>query len=216
MSRKAFGVWTAVAAAAVVAQTLVHLMLAMVADRPRTVFDVEQSNGAPDIVSGIVLLLGALGALGIAHAERAERRVVALLAAAVFAALTVADFLHDGPHPASFGGTFVVALVAVAAILVALIALGSDHRARVTLVVAAVLLAGAFLASGIDRFDAFEARRGELIKEGRLVTKEGLEFLGWSLVALALWDEALRRRARRETVRAPASPAPAAPTRRAA
>lgn len=216
MSRRTFVAWIAVAGAAVVAQSVAHLALAMTADRPRTAFDVERSNGIPDLVSSAVMALASVAALAIARAERAPQRVVALLAATVLAGLTAADLLHDGPRPSSTGGELVLGLVAVAAVLVGLIALRGARRSRVTLTVAAVLLVGSSLASGLDRFEAFEGRRGELGKEGRLVAKEGLELLGWSLVTLALWDEALRRRAPGETVRAPASPAQAARTRRVA
>ena len=216
MSRRAFAAWVAVAGAVVVAQTVAHLAMAMAADRPRTTFDVEQSNSVPDLVSNAVLALASVGALGIARAERGRQRVVALLASIVLASLAVADLLHDGPRPSSSGGVLVLCLVGVAAVLVGLIALRGARRSRVTLTAAAALLVASFLASGLDRFEAFEGRRGELGKEGRLVTKEGLELLGWSLVTLALWDEALRRRAPGETVRAPASPVPAEPRRRAA
>jgi hypothetical protein len=78
------------------------------------------------------------------------------------------------------------------------------------------LLLCSFLVSGLDRYDhRFERERGDPIAEYQIVAKEGLELLGWSLVALALWDEALRRRRARVPI-ARASRAPAAPTRRAA
>ena len=49
-----------------------------------------------------------------------------------------------------------------------------------------------------DELDAarFERERGDPIAEYQIVAKEGFELIGWSLVALALWDEALRREAR--------------------
>ena len=217
MSRRTFLAWLAVLVGIVIAQSATHLVLAMAADRPRTVMDVEHSNGIPDLVSSGVLALAAVGALAIARAEEGERRVLALLAGSVLAALTLADLLHDGAHPASSNGKLVVGLVAVAAVLVGLVALRAGRRPRVTLLVAAGLLAGSFLVSGIDRFEAFEGRRGELTKEGRLVTKEGLELLGWSLVAIALWDEALRRRGRQpQTATARASRGRDRPRRRAA
>jgi hypothetical protein len=86
----------------------------------------------------------------------------------------------------------------------------------VTLLLTGALLLCSFLVSGLDRYDhRFERERGDPIAEYQIVAKEGLELLGWSLVALALWDEALRRRRARVPI-ARASRAPAAPTRRAA
>ena len=59
---------------------------------------------------------------------------------------------------------------------------------------ATIVLAGSFLVGGLERFDPmrFQRERGDPIAEYQIVAKEGLELLGWSLVALALWDEALR------------------------
>ena len=59
----------------------------------------------------------------------------------------------------------------------------------------------------------FERARGDPIAEYQIVAKEGLELLGWSLVALALWDEALCRRRALTAARARASRA-RAPSRR--
>lgn len=205
-------------AAVVAAQTVVHLVLAMAADRPRTRFDVEHSNGIPDLVSSGVLALATGAALAIAAAKSGRPRIVALLAAVVFGVLTVADLLHGGAHPlASTTGVVVVVLVILAAVLVSAMARNTARRCQITLAVAGALLAASFLTSGIDRFERFQGRRGDIVKEGRLVAKEGLELLGWSLAALALWDEALRlRQASRPGATGRASRAPAAPTRRAA
>ena len=61
-----------------------------------------------------------------------------------------------------------------------------------------LVLCGSFLVTALDEVDAgrFERERGDPIAEYQIVAKEGLELLGWSLVALALWDEASRRRPR--------------------
>jgi hypothetical protein len=91
-------------------------------------------------------------------------------------------------------------------------------RSRLTLAVAACLLVGAFLADGVDRVtERFEPQRGDWPTESQIVVKEGLELLGWSLVALAVWDEAIRRRRVRGSVStARASRAPVPSRRRAA
>ena len=125
-------------------------------------------------------------------ATRGARSLAALLAA-----LALADVLHDGAHPSAGGGWYVIALV---------VADGRPARAS------SALASGAAVArrrsasprwcssppswsNGLDRLDQwFERARGDPIAEYQIVAKEGLELLGWSLVALALWDEALCRR----------------------
>lgn len=194
MGRRTFQTWITLIVLAVVAQSVGHLVLAMWAERPRTLLDVEHSNGVPDLVSSVALAVAALGVVAVARRARGADAAVALLAASLLAALTLADLLHDGAHPSSGSGVLVVGLVAATAVTVGLVGLRGSRRCRVTLLVAASLLMASFAASGIDRFEAFEGRRGEAVKELRLVSKEGLELAGWALVALALWDEALRRR----------------------
>jgi hypothetical protein len=87
----------------------------------------------------------------------------------------------------------------------------------VTLAVGVLMLASSFFVTGLDRLNhRFERARGERTSEFEIVAKEGLELLGWSLIALALWDEALRRRGVGSAVGAEASRPPAPSTRRAA
>jgi hypothetical protein len=89
----------------------------------------------------------------------------------------------------------VIALVSATGVLLGLAALEARPRPKATLVVAGVLLVGSFLVNGLDRANQrFERERGDPTAEYQIVAKEGLELLGWSLVALALWDEAFRRR----------------------
>jgi 4-hydroxybenzoate polyprenyltransferase len=109
----------------------------------------------------------------------------------------------------------VIGLVLVTVGLLALIATDASTPARWTLGVAMCFLACSFLIIGLDRVDhRFERERGDPTAEYQIVAKEGLELLGWSLVALALWDEALRRRrVARAVPTAPASRA-RAPSRR--
>jgi hypothetical protein len=79
------------------------------------------------------------------------------------------------------------------------------------------VLAASFFVTGLDRLDHwFERERGDPIAEYQIVAKEGLELLGWSLVALALWDEALRRRAWVTMAAVQAAEPPRPSTRRAA
>jgi len=145
-----------------------------------------------------------------------RRPLAAAAAACLLAALTVADLMHDGAHPFRRAGPLVIAIVLATAAVLAFIAVAASHRTRVTLVVAAAVLGGSFLAAGLDRLEWFDPNPGEPITEYRVVAKEGLELLGWSLVALALWGEAFRRRATVTVPTVTASRAPAASRRRAA
>jgi hypothetical protein len=199
----------------VAAQSVVHLFVVLHLHRLGTFVDLDRSNGLPDIISTIALALAALGAAAVARRESGAP-VVGLSLAGVLTVLTLADLFHDGAHPSSTKGWYVIAFVAIAAGLLALVALSASMRGRATLAVAVLVLASSFIATGLDRLDQrFQQARGEKTTEFKIVAKEGLELLGWSLIALALWDEALRRRGV-GSVGAEASRPPVPSTRRAA
>ena len=198
LGSRAFASWATAIVVVVVLQSVVHLVVVLGADDLHSRFDLDRSNGVPDLVSTLALAAATAGAAAIGWAETGARRVLPALLTVVLAGLTFADLAHEGAHPSSRDGALVVGLVVAAALLLGVLAVGSARRARVALVVAAGVLTASFLVSGLDRFDQwFERRRGEPLAEYEIVAKEGLELLGWSLVGLALWDEALRRRAAR-------------------
>lgn len=182
----------------VLIQSIVHLVVVLGAHDHHSVFDLDQSNGVPDLVSTLALGCATAGAAAIAWNGHGAHRGAATCLSAVLAALTFADLRHEGAHPSTTAGLLVVGCVALAGALLFVVSLESSRRGRATLIVATGLLVASFLASGLDRFDQwFERRRGDPVAEYRIVAKEGLELLGWSLVALALWDEAARRDLRR-------------------
>ena len=191
----AFAVWTLGIVGLVLAQSVGHLAMVLGADRIDTFADLDRSNGLPDLVSTLVLASAATAAVKLWRREPAPRPGLAVVLAALLGALTLADLLHDGAHPYRNGGPLVVGLVLAAVGLLAVLAIGSSGRVRWTLAVGMCFLACSFLLIGLDRLDhRFERERGDPTAEYQIVAKEGLELLGWSLVALALWDEALRRR----------------------
>jgi hypothetical protein len=179
----------AVAIAAVVAaQSAAHLVLVLGAHRVGTILDLDRSNGLPDIVSTVSLACAAAGAAAVAH-RHPRRRTVAGVLAVVLAGLTVADSLHDGAHPATIHGKVVIGLICFTGALLVVLGRTATPRVQVTLAVAGCALVAAFLVTGLDRFSTFFQRdRGDPVDEYAVVTKEDLELLGWSLVALALWD----------------------------
>jgi hypothetical protein len=218
LSRRRFGVALFAISGLVLAQSVVHLELVLGAGRIDTFVDLDRSNGLPDIISTVALGSAAAGALAVAFRESGSRRAGGVALAAVLGALTLADLVHDGAHPSSAAGRTVIVVVLAAGVLLALGAGSFSGRAQGMLLVAVAFLIASFLTTGLDRFDAerFERERGDPVAEYEIVAKEGLELLGWSLIALALWDEALRRPAPHARLTAPASRARARSRRRAA
>jgi hypothetical protein len=196
-----------------VLQSMVHLVVVLGERDLHSHFDLDRSNGVPDLVSTLALASAVAGAATLCWRQRRRGRIAPACLVAALSALTLADLRHDGAHLSSHVGRLVIVLVAATGILLAVVAADSAGRTRVTLAVAAMTLVGSFLVSGLDHFDRwFERARGDPVAEYQVVGKEGLELIGWSFVTLALWDEAIRRRRAAPTARA--SPAPAASTRR--
>jgi hypothetical protein len=218
VSRRACAAWVGVTAVLLLLQSAAHLAVVLDEGRIGTIVDLDRSNGLPDLVSTLVLGVAAVGATLAARAEHGRGRVVAAALSILLVALTFADAVHDGAHPASDAGWLVITTVGAVAVLLAVTAGSMSLRGRLTLCAAAAALAGSFLVDGLEQIDPgrFQRKRGDPITEYQVVAKEGLELLGWSLVALALWDEALRRRGTTSTATAPASRGRAASRRRAA
>ena len=178
--------WLIVIATLVAAQSVVHLVVVLHLHRVGTLVDLDRSNGLPDIISTVALIFAALGAGAVAHCERGVHRMAAGLLTSLLAALMLADAFHDGAHPSSEKGRYVIALVAGTAGLLSFVALAAALRTKVLLAVAVLGLGASFLVTGLDKFDhRFCCGREDPIAEYQIVAKEGLELLGWSLVALA-------------------------------
>ena len=201
------GVFAGAIAAALVAcllQSGLHLAVVLGDDRVGSLFDLDRSNGVPDVISTLVLAAAFGGAAGLAACAVGRERMRAAGLAVMLGGLTAADAAHVGPHPSSVLAWLVITLVVLTGVLLAFAAVAWSDRSRVAVAVAACTLAASFLVNALDRLDAqrFERERGDAIAEYQIVVKEGLELLGWSLVALVLWDEAARRR---RAVKAPAT-----------
>jgi hypothetical protein len=204
-------------AAVVVLQSVVHLFVTLGLDRIDTIVDLDRSNGLPDLASTVALAAGAVGAAALARRGVKGNRAAAAVTASLLLALTLADFTHDGAHPFRRAGPLVIGAVIATAVLLAVIGVRASGRVRVTLVMAMLVLGCSFAVAGLHHLDPwFDQDRGKREAEVQIVVKEGLELLGWSLVALAVWDEALRRRSSVTVSTARASRAPAPPRRHAA
>ncbi len=216
MRRSTYALWIFVIVAIVVAQSIVYLVLTLHLHEYHTEFDLDRSNGIPDLISTVVLALGTLGAAVLAAYEDGINRILASIAVLTLAALTLADLLHDGAHPTQNHGSFVILLAAGTVAIVILIALTAGTRARITLGLGVALLAASFFVSQLKHFDPSFGRRGDRSHELQIVAKEGFEVGGWALVGLGLWEVALLRRSQFLRLTAPTSPEPVAPRQRAA
>ncbi len=194
MRRGVFVAWLGTIVAVVLIQSAVHLGVVLRNGDIGSIVDLDRSNGLPDVASTASLAASAAAAALLARLRTGRRRVLRAALALALTGLTVADTVHSGPHPASTLGWIVIATVAATGILLVEVAVTSRRRTRMTLGAAGCVLIGSFAVNALDQVDAlrFERERGDPIAEYQIVTKEGLELLGWSLVALALWDETLR------------------------
>src|SRR6187402_1796123 len=113
----------------VAAQSGLHLVTVLGQGRLGSPFDLDRSNGVPDLVSTVVLALAALGAaLLVGHGSGVER-LVPWLTAPGLALLTLADVVHDGAHPAETVGRIVIG-VSVGTLV--LLGFATDGRPRLT------------------------------------------------------------------------------------
>lgn len=207
MRHWAFAAWIGAILGVTALQSELHLHVVLDDGRMGTMLDLDRSNGLPDLVSTLALASAAVGAALLSQREPHGRRPVPTTLAGFLAFLTLADVIHDGPHPVSPTGAFVFTVVVVTGALIATLAITSGTRTWMTLAVAGCLLLASLVVSTLAHVDPerFERVRGDPVTEYQIVAKEGLELLGWSLVALALWDEALRLRAPAKTASEPDS-----------
>jgi len=195
MRRSSFAAWVGIAVGVCLLQSIVHLGVVLGEGRVGSLLDLDRSNGIPDLLSTLALGIATAGAFMLAYREREGHRALHSLLTGTLAVLTLADAVHDGPHPSSGVGWLVILVVVAAVILTVLVMEKSHPRTRITLGVAAAFLAASFLVNGLDRVDGwFERVRADPVVEYQIVAKEGFELLGWSLVALAIWNEVARRR----------------------
>jgi hypothetical protein len=219
MRRGVFAAWIGVTLGLVLLQSVVHLTVVLGLHRTGTIVDLDRSNGIPDLVSLLPLGAAALGAILVARCEVGSRRAVVNTLAGSLAFVTIADVVHAGPHPSSKVGWVVTAAAMSTVLMLIFLAARLGTAGRAMVAAGAFALAASFVVHDLAKLspERFAQERPDAVNEYQIVAKEGLELLGWSLVALALWDEALRRRtAVRAPATAPASRARAASRRRVA
>ena len=185
--------------AVVAAQSVAHLVVTLGAHidfgRSASVFDLERSNGVPDIVSTAVIVAAAVGATVLAVHARHARLQATFLAAALLVVATD-DALHDGYGGAGSDRLVVLGALLAAVTLTTWIALRTGGVARTCLLVGLVLLVLDVKAPfAYDQLMNIVGQpwivRGDVLYELGVVLDEGMELMGWVLVAVGLWDAAL-------------------------
>jgi hypothetical protein len=154
-----------------------------------SIVDLDRNNAIPDLLSTAVLLTAAAGAAALARTRTGDRWQPAALAI-VLSIVAVDDLLQAEPGRGS--GLLVLAALVASAVLIVAIARRGPRTATVALAAGLCLLALAVKeAYWYDQFlnhiGLGDLRRGDLEYELGIVLKQGLEYLGWSLVALGLW-----------------------------
>jgi hypothetical protein len=165
-----------------------------------SIVDLERNNGIPDLLSTAAVLAAALGAAYLAVvATRARWQATAL--AILLSIVALDDVFQQEPGARDVPGVLVTLTIVSTGILVVVVARHGSRRPRVTLLVGLSLLV--ICVKGAYGYDQFlnlfgrgDQERGDLDYEIGVVLKQGLEFVGWSFVALGLW---MSRRSRTQT-----------------
>jgi hypothetical protein len=154
-----------------------------------SIVDLDRNNAIPDLLSTVVLLVAAFGAAALAITRR-QRRWQPVTLSIVLSIVALDDVLQAEPG-GGWGLSVVVALGAAALLIVGL-ARRAPRRAAVALAIGLCLLALAVKeAYWYDQFlnhvGLGDLRRGDLEYELGIVLKQGLEYFGWSFIAVGLW-----------------------------
>lgn len=189
--------------ALVAAQSVAHFVVTLGANldfgQSDSVFDLERSNGVPDVVSTAVIVAAAVGAIVLAGRARHGRLLAAGLAAALLVVATD-DTLHDGYDGAGSDRLVVLGALLTTVMLTTWVALRAHGVARTCLLVGLALLVLDVKAPFVyDQLMNTVGQpwvvRGDLLYELGVVLDEGMELMGWALVAVGLWEVALATRA---------------------
>jgi hypothetical protein len=183
------------------AQSAIGLVAALGLNSYDSVFDLDRNNGIPDLLSTAAILGAALGAAELAAARARDRWLAAALAFLLSIA-ALADVFQQEAGRANAWGESVIATLVTLTVLILALARNAPRRAGLTLLIGLCLLAVA--VKNAYEYDQFlnvlgrgDERRGELDYELGIVLKQGLEFVGWSLVAIGIGATAVAARAGR-------------------
>jgi hypothetical protein len=177
------------------AQSAIGLVAALVLNSYDSVFDLDRNNGIPDLLSTAVIFAAALGAAELAAVRSRDRWLAAALAL-LLSLVALDDFLQQEAGRGDAWGKSVIVTLLTFTLLLLAVARNAPRRAGLMLVIGLCLLAVA--VKNAYEYDQFlnmlgrgDQERGDLDYELGIVLKQGLEFVGWSLVAIGLWATAL-------------------------
>jgi hypothetical protein len=194
-------------------QSAIGLIAALGFDSYDSVMDLDRNNGVPDLLSTAAILAAAVGAAVLGRARKRGRWRAAALSL-LFSVVALADLAQHEAGLGDLGGVSVLIALVASALLILAVARDAPRGVGLTLVIGLCLLALAVrMAYEYDQFLNILGRgdqeRGDLDYELGIVLKQGLEFLGWSFVAVGMWATAVAARVRgaeRDSNLAPSMP----------
>ncbi len=173
-----------------VVQSAAHLIAVGPLDTIDSIVDLDRSNGIPDVVSTAVIAVAAGGAALLALRTSGWGRLSATLLVLCLALIGVDDVVGVDRDLAA-AATLVVTGATIATTALAVAAGKAGRRSALTMLTGlAALMATLFIGQLPWLHQWFERARGDTIIELQIVVKQGLELVGWSLVALGVWDAA--------------------------
>ena len=187
----------AAGSALVVAQSLAHLIATLGFDSIGSPVDLDRSNGIPDVVSTILILVVSLGAFALAVRSERRRRRHAVGLGIGLVVLAVDDALQQNDLGSPYGLVVIATLVVTALLILVLVVVAPAPRsARIcTWLGLALLAVGVRLPYAYDQLmnalDQSTLRRGDVLYELGVVLDEGAELMGWTLLACGVWATAL-------------------------
>jgi hypothetical protein len=179
-------------------QSAVGLIAALGFNSYHSLLDLDRNNGIPDLLSTAAILVAAVGAAELSVAQKRDRWKAAGLTL-LLSIVALADLSQQEAGFGDAGGVTVVLALVTSTLLILAIARNAPQRVPLTLVIGLCLLVVAVrMAYEYDQFlnvlGRGDQERGDLDYELGIVLKQGLEFLGWSFVAVGIWATAVAAR----------------------
>jgi hypothetical protein len=181
-------------------QSVAHLAASIHFHSYDSLLDLDRNNGIPDVLSSVMIVTAAFGALALAASSPRDRWQAGALAL-LLAIVAFDDVSQKEAGNANAWAMSVIMTLALTTLLVLTITRRAPRSAALALLVGLGLLVAAVKNAYVAPYDQLlemlghsGEQRGHLDYELGIVLKQGLEFLGWSLVAIGLWATALAAR----------------------
>lgn len=183
---------------AVILQSIVHLFATGPFGDLDSVVDLDRSNGIPDIVSTMAIIIACTGAAVLARRERRWKRVSAALLCGCLWVIAFDDLVGVDKDVKAYATLTATGIAIVVTGALAAVDRPTGTRPAVVMLSGLLALVGTLAFGQLPEIVPwFERARGDWLIELQIIIKQGLELAGWSLVALAVWDIALAARGSR-------------------